>query len=215
MVASASPTSLASFVNRRAHNAFVYLTAGWAGFFGMSIEILGGRLLAPAFGTGLFVWGGLITVFMLALSFGYLLGGAASRTAPSLPRLQGLLALAALLACPIVLVGEPALDWLSLVVRDPRYGSLLGALLLFSAPTVALGMVSPYAVRLLIDDVGDAGHSAGTLYFASTIGSALGTVITSFYLVLWFELNVLIEGLIAVSLLLAAGAAAWARTRDV
>ena len=52
-----------------------YLIAGWSGFFVMAVELLGGRLLAPTFGSSIYVWGAIITVFMLALSLGYLAGG--------------------------------------------------------------------------------------------------------------------------------------------
>jgi spermidine synthase len=47
-------------------------------------------------------------------------------------------------------------------------------LLLFSVPTILLGMVSPFAVRLTVRQVGTTGSSAGSLYALSTIGSILG-----------------------------------------
>ena len=50
-------------------------------------------------------------------------------------------------------------------------------------------MISPYSVRLLVTDKEKSGQVAGFLYFVSTLGSALGTIITSFYLVLLFEVN--------------------------
>ena len=50
-------------------------------------------------------------------------------------------------------------------------------------------MVSPYAVRLLVEDRNSSGRHAGQLYFVSTFGSAAGTLLTSFYLVLILEVN--------------------------
>ena len=73
---------------------------------------------------------------------------------------------------------------LSLAVPDPRFGSLLSAVALFFVPTFFSGMVSPYAVRLLVQDRNSSGRHAGQLYFVSTFGSAAGTLLTSFYLVL-------------------------------
>ncbi len=73
---------------------------------------------------------------------------------------------------------------------------------MFLIPVALSGMVSPYAVRLLVVDPRLSGHRAGQLYFISTFGSAAGTLITSFYLVLYFEINQIIAGLIGVSLLL-------------
>jgi hypothetical protein len=64
-------------------------------------------------------------------------------------------------------------------------------------------MVSPYCVRLLVEDERSSGRRAGQLYFVSTFGSAAGTILTSFYLVLWLEVNVILLSLIAISTVLA------------
>lgn len=183
------------------YRAMLYLIAGWSGCFVMAIELLGGRLLAPYFGSSIYVWGALITVFMLALSLGYLAGGRWSRARPSLRRLGLILLVAALAAVPVVLAADPLLDRLSVHVADPRSGSLLGALLLFFLPTTISGMVSPYAVRLLVADRDRSGEHAGRLYFVSTFGSAAGTLLTSFYLVLWFEVNQILWAMLTISLL--------------
>lgn len=181
-----------------------YCVAGWSGFYVMAIELLGGRLLAPYFGSSIYVWGAIITVFMLALSLGYLAGGAWSMRAPSLRRLGLLLLLAAIVSLPVLAWGDAALDEISIRVRDPRFGSLLAAVLLFFLPTFVSGMISPYAVRLLVADRGSSGRSAGGLYFVSTFGSAAGTLLTSFYLVLWLEVNQILWLLMGVSALASA-----------
>jgi hypothetical protein len=80
----------------------------------------------------------------------------------------------------------------------------VSATLLFFVPTVICGMVSPYAVRLLVTEYRVSGQVAGLLYFVSTLGSALGTLLTSFYLVLWFDVGQILWGLSAVSLALGA-----------
>ena len=90
---------------------------------------------------------------------------------------------------PVLLFGDALLEWMSTLIPDPRFGSLLAAALLFFLPTAVSGMVSPYAVRLLVADRLSAGHHAGKLYFVSTFGSAAGTLLTSFYLVLYLEVN--------------------------
>ena len=188
----------------RWRSVFIYAAAGWSGFFVMGVELLGGRLLAPYFGSSIFVWGAIIAVFMLCLALGYLVGGHLSLHEPSAFKLGALLMGASVAALPIMLLA-PMLDWLSVVVPDPRYGSLLASLMLFGLSTVISGMVSPYAVRLLIDDLGQSGRSAGLLYFVSTVGSALGTLLTSFYLVLYLEINTIVWLLAGVSLCCGAG----------
>lgn len=197
----ASPNDIVSAVASPAwRNPVIYIAAAWSGFFVMGIELLGGRLLAPYFGNSIFVWGALITVFMTCLAIGYLLGGKLSLQTPALKTLGMLLIFEAMLALPIVFAGDWMLDTLSYAVPDPRYGSLLGSALLFGAPTVFSGMVSPYAVRLLVRDIAKAGREAGILYFVSTLGSAGGTILTTFYLVLFFEIDTIILSLILTSL---------------
>ena len=80
-----------------------YVIAGWSGFFVMAVELLGGRLLAPTFGSSIYVWGAIITIFMLALSLGYLAGGRYSMVTPSVRRLGAILAIAALTVVPLLL----------------------------------------------------------------------------------------------------------------
>jgi hypothetical protein len=187
--------------------ALAYLIAGWSGFFVMAVELLGGRLLAPTFGSSIYVWGAIITVFMLALSLGYLAGGRYSMSAPSVRRLGAILIIAALTVVPLLVFAEPMLDALSQAVPDPRFGSLLSAVTLFFVPTFFSGMVSPYAVRLLVQDRESSGRHAGQLYFVSTFGSAAGTLLTSFYLVLLLEVNQILLGLLLISV--AIGVVAW------
>jgi hypothetical protein len=82
--------------------AVCYVVAFWSGFFVMGVELLGGRILAPNFGSSIYVWGALITVFMLALSLGYLAGGRYSLHNPSLKKLGLLLGAAALTTLPVL-----------------------------------------------------------------------------------------------------------------
>jgi len=180
----------------------IFAIAAWSGYYVMAVELLSGRILAPSFGNSIYVWGGIITVFMLALSLGYLLGGQLSLFTPTLRRLGLVLIAAALASLPIVLLGDRVLDWIFEHIQDPRYASLVASLLLFFVPTAISGMVSPYAVRLLATTVASTGRSAGVLYFVSTFGSAAGTILTSFYMVLWFEVNQIFVGMIVVSFLL-------------
>lgn len=176
----------------RAVVIIIYLLAFTGGFVIMSLELLGGRVLAPYFGSSIYVWGSIITVFMLSLSLGYLIGGRWSVRNPSLLRFGSIFIVGALLMYPLVLLAEPAMQWIFNAIEDPRYGSLVASALLFMVPTVILGMISPYSVRLLVVSVEHSGQIAGRLYFVSTLGSSLGTLATSFYFVLHFEINTIL-----------------------
>ena len=209
---SLSPSSVQTHSRTSLHVALCYVIAGWSGFFVMAVELLGGRLLAPTFGSSIYVWGAIITIFMLALSVGYLVGGRWSTHSPSVRRLGALLITAALAVLPIVLAGNALLEWVAVRVPDPRFGSLLASCILFFVPTFFSGMVSPYAVRLLVRDRATSGRHAGQLYFISTFGSAAGTLLTSFYLVLLMQVDHILFSLIAISFVLGAIASVTKRS---
>lgn len=192
----------------------VYALAFGGGFAIMALEMLGGRILAPWFGGSIHVWGSIIAVFMLSLALGYLGGGALSLRAPSLRRFGVIFVVAAAVLYPLLASAEAIMAWTFERVEDPRYGSLLAALLLFVAPTVVLGAISPYAVRLLVPSREQSGRVAGGLYFVSTLGSAAGTLATSFYFVLWFKIDTIIAGLAAMLALLGLAAIAAAPRLD-
>ncbi|NQY63348.1 MAG: fused MFS/spermidine synthase [Alteromonadaceae bacterium] len=174
------------------YNAFIYILAFCSGFCIMGIELLGGRILAPYFGSSIHIWGSIITIFMLSLSFGYLAGGKLSTQNASLTKYGSIFIAAGIAILPIALSSEWIMESIFLTIEDSRYGSLLASMALFFIPTIILGMLSPYSVRLLVKDKNESGKVAGVLYFVSTLGSALGTIITSFYFVLMFDINTII-----------------------
>jgi hypothetical protein len=173
----------------RSINPLVFTLAFVSGFIIMAIELLGGRILAPYFGSSIYVWGSIISVFMVSLSIGYLSGGKLSVRDPGLVRYGCFFVFAAITLIPTIVFGDVALDAVFLSIEDPRYGSLVASTMLFFLPVAILGMIAPYSVRLMVENTRHSGQVAGGLYFVSTLGSALGTLLTSFYLVLWFEVN--------------------------
>jgi spermidine synthase len=172
-------------VAHRSRTLEVLVFAVGAGSLGA--EIAAARLLAPWFGASTIVWANTIAVVLVALSIGYALGG---RFADRDPRPEGLarivLVAAALLAVvpfvsgPFLHQAVRAVDELSAATF---VGSLLGVGALLALPLVLLGMVSPYAVRLEVDHVADAGRTAGRLYAISTVGSLTGTFLSSLLLI--------------------------------
>lgn len=182
-----------------------------SGFCIMTVEMLGARILSPYFGGSLSVWGSIITIFMVSLSVGYLVGGRLSTRHPTAVTYASFFLGAAVLTLPIILLSDAIMEPIFLSITDPRYGSLLASMLLFFLPTAILGMISPYSVRLMVESHEHSGHMAGLLFFVSTVGSAVGTLGTSFYFVLWFEINQILWGAVA-ALVLAACAILVAHT---
>ena len=174
-----------------------------SGFTIMTVEMLGARILAPYFGGSLSVWGSIITSLLVALATGYLIGGRRSTRSPSPALYGGFFIGAGLTLLPILLFSDAVMEPVFLRIEDPRYGSLFASIFLFFIPTSILGMISPYSVRLMVKTQQQSGHVAGLLFFVSTVGSAVGTLGTSFYFVLWLEVNQILWG--AVGALVVAG----------
>ena len=150
-----------------------------AGAASLAVELSASRLLAPYFGTSLFVWANLIGLILLYLTVGYYVGGVLSDRHPRPAFLYTITAIAALFIALIPLLAPSVLDWsLATFANAPLgifYGSLVAVILLFTIPTVLLGCVSPFAIRLRIQQVGNSGRISGMLYAISTAGSIVGT----------------------------------------
>jgi spermidine synthase len=165
----------------------LYVVVFSAGAATMGIEMAGSRLLAPFFGTSLYVWAVLIGLIMIYLAVGYTAGG---RLADAFPRpdvLYRLTAVAGFAVGLIPLLSRPILQWSTLAFSQLSagifLGSLIGVLLLFAIPVSMLGFVSPFAVRLTVGSVRRAGNASGHIYALSTTGSLVGTFATVFLLI--------------------------------
>ena len=135
--------------------------------------------MAPFFGASTIVWANTIATVLVALSIGYWLGGRLADKRPHLVQLARWVLFASVLLALVPLVADPFLD-ISVEAFDDidvgaALGSLVGVLALVAVPVLLLGAVSPWAIRLSVDRVEDAGRTAGSLYALSTIGSLFGT----------------------------------------
>jgi spermidine synthase len=152
---------------------------------GMTVEMAGSRLLAPYFGNSLIVWANLIGLILLYLTVGYYLGGWWADRDPRPQTLYRLTAMAALAIALLPYLARPILGFAASGFADFRWGlvvsSFLGALLLFGAPMILLGCVSPFAIRLSVRGLHAAGRTAGGVYGLSTIGSLLGVFLSTFW----------------------------------
>jgi spermidine synthase len=157
-----------------------------SGMTSLALEMCASRLLAAYFGTSLFIWGSLIGLILLYLMIGYLLGSRLADRYPQPRVLCGITACAALsiivipFVCKSILAGS--VTGLAQVSVSLFAGSLIGTLLLFAIPVTLLGLVSPFAVRIITREVKQSGRISGSLYAISTVGSILG----AFLPVLWF-----------------------------
>ncbi|HET9110328.1 MAG TPA: fused MFS/spermidine synthase [Ktedonobacterales bacterium] len=148
------------------------------GMASLALEMLGPRLMAPFFGTSLFIWANQIGFTLIYLSLGYYIGGRVADRRPSMRLLCGITAIAAIFTGLIPFISGPVLNAAAIALNgeipNVFVGSLFTVVLLFSVPTILLGMVSPFAIRLTVSGIGSAGRAAGNLYALSTVGSIIG-----------------------------------------
>jgi len=149
----------------------------------MIYEIVGSRVVAPHFGTSIYVWTSLIGVILASLSIGYYLGGRLADKNPSFKQLAYIIFGASIFIIVSVIFKEIILNFLSGNLNGMMIRSLLAAILLFAPASIFLGMVSPYAVRLKLTNINSSGRIVGNLYAISTVGSIVGTFLAGFLLI--------------------------------
>ena len=160
----------------------------------MALEIVAARVLAPALGNSIFVWGSVISIVMIALSLGYWLGGQLADKRHASRALAPLIAGAGVLTVIVPVIASAVLPMAA--DMGPRIGSLVASALIFFLPALLIATVSPLGVRLAASrGLTHIGRSAGGLYAISTGGSIVGTLATSFWLIPLLSLEPLIVGI--------------------
>ncbi|HEX8738118.1 MAG TPA: fused MFS/spermidine synthase [Pyrinomonadaceae bacterium] len=172
----------------------------------MIYEIIGSRLLAPHIGTSTYIWTSLIGVILGSLSVGYWLGGRIADRQPDLKILSAILFFAGALTTLTLLLHEIILSALANASVRLELKAIAAALVLFAPSSVLFGFVTPYAVRLKMLSVEDAGKTVGRLYALSTVGSISGTFAAGFVLLPFVgsvrSLYLIIAALFTLSILL-------------
>src|SRR5690349_4676166 len=128
----------------------------------LGAEIAAVRLLSPYFGASTVVWANTIGVVLVALSLGYWMGGKWADRNPSYQRLCLLTLTAAVMLAVVPFAADPLLDLaveaLDSISAGAFFGSLVAVLVLVAVPVFLLGAVSPWALRLAMERVEDAGQ---------------------------------------------------------
>ena len=161
------------------------LTVFVQGYLSMGFQLVASRLLAPVFGTTLFVWAFIISTFLAAFSGGALVGGLLSRLNAHRIRVatvvlglvgSGGLAFTAELGHATIV----KFDSLTAYMAISLGGSCL---VLFLVPTAAMSCVLPIMIEALIVKGVRGGLSSGVIYAVSTFGNIAGVMTTAFLLI--------------------------------
>ena len=172
----------------------IYCITFFTGAVFLGLEIVASRVVAPYFGNSIYVWGSLISVFLLALSIGYFLGGILADRMPKYQVLAAVISVAGILILLVPALQEPVGLFLSGLDWDIRLLALLAVSAYFLAPSILMGMVSPYVIKLKTTRLAVLGRSAGNIYAVSTLGSISGAFLVSFVLITTFGTRAILLG---------------------
>ena len=158
---------------------FLYSLSFVEGGVVMSTELVGAKILAPYFGTSLYVWACVMALTLGGLACGYFFGGRLSVK----PYHEKIL-MASVLSAAIYICCLPMLTFL-LVYLASNF-SLIPAVLASSSivlfpPVFIMGMVSPLIIKSITINHEEAGKKSGEIYATSTLGGICFTFITAFY----------------------------------
>jgi predicted membrane-bound spermidine synthase len=160
---------------------YLYFTVFVSGMTSLAAEFCASRLLGNVFGTSNLVWASIIGLILIYLTLGYFLGGRWADRSPYPKTMYAVLAWGAFtlgivpfVATPVLRAAASAFDGLELGIVA---GSFAAVLVLFIVPVTLLGTISPFAIRISMDDASHAGNISGNVYAISTLGSFLGTFI--------------------------------------
>ncbi len=165
----------------------LYVAVFSSGMTTLAVELSASRLLGNVFGTSNLVWANVIGLMLVYLTAGYFIGGRIADRSPRAITLYRIITWGAFFSGLVPLVARPILSTAASAVfgfqAGVAIGSFLAVLVLFSVPVTLLGCVSPFAIRLALQDITGAGQTAGRMYAVSTLGSILGTFVPVLYLI--------------------------------
>ncbi len=145
------------------------------------LEIAGARMLAPAFGTSIFVWTAQICTVLVALALGYYYGGKHADSSNRMAQASKMLLFACASLSISLFLSNLAL--LGSSVLGAKIGPFLFSAFLFFAPCFFAGALAPIFLREYVVEMGSVGNDAGKIYAISTMGSLAGALLSAYVIV--------------------------------
>jgi predicted membrane-bound spermidine synthase len=160
---------------------FLFLVLVIEGASLMAVELMGAKLLAPFYGSSLYVWTAVLGITVLGLTLGYFFGGQLSVKWPTGKLLILILSIAALLVFALPSTAKVVISLTSSMTLIP--GICTASFLLLVPPMFCFGLVGPIVVRLMAKKLETLGNVAGTVYFTSTLGGIVATFLFGYILI--------------------------------
>ncbi len=148
----------------------------------MVAELAGGKMLAPFYGTSLFVWASTLSITLGALTLGYYLGGRFS--GQPLPKRGKTLFITLAIAAALVMIMPFWANYVMMQTMDMSFltGVVISQMAFLFPPILCMGIVSPMIINELAQH-DNSGKAAGSVYAISTLGGVISTLLTGFWLV--------------------------------
>ena len=160
----------------------------------MAMELITSRILTPVFGSSTYTWGSLIGLVLTGLSLGYFLGGKIADKDPEFKKICAIIFSAGLYIVFIPFIAPGILGFTLTALPQNQFSSLFVTFTLVFFPTILLGFVSPYVIKLGTETLYKVGNISGTLYSISTAGSIFGTFLTIFVLIPTIDVRTVLFG---------------------
>ena len=171
--------------NKQAPNWFLFSTLIIEGGALMAVELIGAKMIAPYYGTSLYVWASVLAITLGGLAIGYYSGGVISKNRPNQKTLYTIIAVSAFLVLLMPITSKLIMS----VDLGLKTGIIISCIFFLMPQLMGFGMVSPMVVRLISKDVKKIGSNAGTVYFTSTIGGIVSTFFFGFYAIPYLGLK--------------------------
>jgi len=185
----------------RLRKSYLLLLAFVSGAVVMGVEILGTRVIGTFYGSSVYVWGALIAVTLVSLAVGYYLGGRLADRVPRAWVLYGILCVAGVLIFLTAFARK--LLPLCYSLFGMAGGTLASSFLIFSLPLTLCGVTSPFVIRLRASELRRVGKTAGSVYALSTIGSVVGTLGVTFFVIPLMGTTTAVSGFASLLILIA------------
>jgi spermidine synthase len=167
--------------NPQQSNRLLYILSFIEGGCLMATEILSAKMMAPYFGSSLFVWAAVLAITLGALAFGYYKGGGYSSSPKKIYILFSLLFFAGIWLIAMPFIAQMSLNFI--YKFELFQAVILGAFSILFVPMFMMGTVSPLIIGILNDQEAGGGKIAGRIYAISTFGGIVFTFLFSFYLI--------------------------------
>lgn len=169
----------------------IFIIVFISGAASLIIEVTATRILAPYFGNTIFTVSSVIGVVLGGLSLGYYIGGILADKNPKFSIFFFLIFISGIFSLLIWALSKTILPVIGYAL-DIKWGPPIISLILFFIPSLLLGTMSPFAIKLKTFEVKEVGKISGKVFFWSTLGSIMGSFLAGFFLIPHFGISKII-----------------------